>query len=205
MGVEKQGVRLMKKFGVGVVVFILVNILALYFWYLSSISTAADRGAFGDMFGGVNALFSGLAFTGLIYTIYLQMTELREQREELKLTREELAGQKEIMAKQSEQITIQNFESAFFQLLKIHNEVISEISVGDAYYSMEGRDAFEELLKHVNSKYSNFYAQVDADYKKSWNDKDTIKLLKRSIDSFNERQKRPFSKYMLSLFVVAQT
>ena len=43
------------------------------------------RGQFGDLFGGVNALFTGLAFAGVIYTILLQRRELELQREELRL------------------------------------------------------------------------------------------------------------------------
>lgn len=50
-----------------------------------------ERGTFGDMFGTVNALFSGLAFVGVIYAIYLQRNELELQREELRSTRLELA------------------------------------------------------------------------------------------------------------------
>ena len=49
------------------------------------------RGTFGDTFGGVNSLFSGLAFAGVIYTILLQRKELMYQREELKMNRIELA------------------------------------------------------------------------------------------------------------------
>lgn len=48
------------------------------------------RGQHGDMFGGLNTLFSGLAFAGLIYTVLLQREELSLQRRELELTREEL-------------------------------------------------------------------------------------------------------------------
>lgn len=48
------------------------------------------RGQFGDVFGAANAFFSGLAFTGLIYTIFLQREELSLQRKELELTRTEL-------------------------------------------------------------------------------------------------------------------
>ena len=48
------------------------------------------RGQFGDVFGAANALFSGLAFAGLIYTVFLQREELALQRKELQLTREEL-------------------------------------------------------------------------------------------------------------------
>lgn len=48
------------------------------------------RGQFGDMYGAVNSLFSGLAFAGLIYTVHLQRQELSLQRRELELTRSEL-------------------------------------------------------------------------------------------------------------------
>ena len=50
----------------------------------------AVRGQFGDIFGGINALFTGLAFAGVIYTILLQRRELELQREELRLNRAEL-------------------------------------------------------------------------------------------------------------------
>ncbi|MFZ2306830.1 MAG: hypothetical protein WAW73_20340 [Rhodoferax sp.] len=49
-----------------------------------------ERGQFGDMFGAVNALFSGMAFAGLLYTIVLQQKQLSMQREELALQREEM-------------------------------------------------------------------------------------------------------------------
>jgi hypothetical protein len=49
-----------------------------------------NRGLFGDMFGSVNALFSGAALAGVIYTIFLQRRELQLQRHELELTRNEL-------------------------------------------------------------------------------------------------------------------
>lgn len=44
----------------------------------------------GDMSGGVNALFMGLALAGVIYTILLQRHDLELQREELRLSREQL-------------------------------------------------------------------------------------------------------------------
>lgn len=50
----------------------------------------SERGQFGDVFGAANALFSGLAFAGLIYTVWLQREELALQRAELAMTRGEL-------------------------------------------------------------------------------------------------------------------
>ena len=59
-------------------------IFGLWFlcWFLvgNFLSDWTSRGQFDDMFGTVNALFSGLAFAGIIYTILLQREELEEQR-----------------------------------------------------------------------------------------------------------------------------
>lgn len=70
-------------------------ILVLIIWILSTIliifglDNWSDRGTFGDLFGAVNALFSGLAFAGLIYTIVLQKQGLKIQRNEISLNRNE--------------------------------------------------------------------------------------------------------------------
>lgn len=62
-----------------------------------------ELGTFGDMFGAINALFSGLAFGGVIYAILLQRNELKLQRAELQLTRQELSGSR---AAQEDQVKI---------------------------------------------------------------------------------------------------
>jgi len=53
--------------------------------------SSADRASFGEMFGAVNALFSGLAFAGVICAILLQREDLALQRSELQLTRQQHA------------------------------------------------------------------------------------------------------------------
>ena len=57
---------------------------------------------FGDLFGSINALFSGLALAAIIFTVYQQHQELSLQREELKLQREEMKASREELAKQAE-------------------------------------------------------------------------------------------------------
>lgn len=70
--------------------------LVVIIWIISTIliifglDNWSDRGTFGDLFGAINALFSGLAFAGLIYTIVLQKQDLELQRNEISLNREEL-------------------------------------------------------------------------------------------------------------------
>lgn len=66
---------------------LLIGVLAL--WAVVGILPMAylgwtnKAGEFGDAFGAVNALFSGLAFAGVIYAIFLQRQDLALQREEL--------------------------------------------------------------------------------------------------------------------------
>lgn len=73
-----------------------LGVAVLIAWALSfviiylAIPTWEERAQLGDLFGAVNSLFSGLAFAGVIYTIYLQKEELSLQRKELQLTRDEL-------------------------------------------------------------------------------------------------------------------
>jgi hypothetical protein len=72
-----------------------VVVLWLISWRLiaANIKSTDDRGTFGDMFGAINSLFSGLAFACLVYAIILQRRELALQRNELKLSRKEFAAQ----------------------------------------------------------------------------------------------------------------
>ncbi|MBU2103599.1 hypothetical protein KKD95_01140 [Patescibacteria group bacterium] len=67
----------------------------------------ANRGLFGDSFGALNALFSGFAFLGIIYTIILQSQELGLQRKELELTRAELKRAAEAQEASGEALTKQ--------------------------------------------------------------------------------------------------
>lgn len=62
----------------------------LFINYLFKNTFNENAAWFGDSFGAINSLFSGLAFAGIIYTILLQRQELQLQRQELKNTREEL-------------------------------------------------------------------------------------------------------------------
>lgn len=79
-----------------------------------------EKGPIGDMFGSVNALFSGLALAGIILTILLQRKELQLQRIELRDTRREFETQ-------NATLKIQRFENTFFNLLNLHNQIVDAI------------------------------------------------------------------------------
>ena len=63
------------------------------------------QGQFGDKFGAINALFSGLAFAGIIFTVLLQTREINDTKE---------AFQEQLRTAES-----QRFDSIFFQLRKL--------------------------------------------------------------------------------------
>jgi hypothetical protein len=77
---------------VGVFVLVIGYALLLLFimWPIGEFSVS-NAGVFGDSFGILTSLFSGLAFSGMIITILLQRDELRLQRYELIENRREFS------------------------------------------------------------------------------------------------------------------
>jgi len=86
MGENKSNIGLLTKMIILVVIIWILSTILIIF----GLDNWSDRGTFGDLFGSVNALFSGLAFAGLIYTIVLQKKDLELQRNEIALNRAEL-------------------------------------------------------------------------------------------------------------------
>lgn len=94
---------------------------------------AAVRGQFGDKFGAVNALFSGLAFAGIIITLLLQRRDLAETRKAMGHER---------------------FDNTFFQLLNLHINITSKLAVKGRH----GIEAFESFAEHMKTCDPDFYA-----------------------------------------------
>ncbi|MDH5822075.1 putative phage abortive infection protein [Luteimonas sp. RD2P54] len=143
---------------------LLVAITAL--WVVSGLFLypLKQRGTFGDMFGAVNALFSGLAFASLIYTIYLQRNELRLQRQELRLTRAELEGQKLQIAAQNDLLRAEGFESSFFRVLGILAEIVKSIDIQrSGKNDLMGRDCFSFFYRDFRVRYEQLQRQSDSD------------------------------------------
>ena len=114
----------------------------------------AQRGAYGDTYGPVNALFTGLAFVVLIGTIVAQMIELGLQRKELRYTREELRGQREQLEAQSETLQLQRFESTFFELQRVHADSQAKIKFLD-YLSRFHNEILVRVLQEVTEENVN--------------------------------------------------
>ena len=97
---------------------------------------------FSECFGFINALFSGLAFAGLLWTILLQSNEIKMQADELQLTRIEISRQ--------------NFENTFFQILKLQHEIVSSITKTDSDGTKwTGRTSFKGIYFELKNIYAD--------------------------------------------------
>lgn len=108
---------------VSVALFMFAFVLAFYLYYFHSQVISEDVskwGVFGDFIGGtLNPFLSFLALVILLRTFSMQKKELSLQRKELKKTKALLKKQTETQAKQQ-------FESTFFALLNVHNQMLFE-------------------------------------------------------------------------------
>lgn len=124
------------------------TIIAILIWIGSWILTdflyndISDRAAFGDKFGFINSLFSGLALAGIIYSILLQQRELSLQRTELRETKAEFREQ--------------NFQTTFFNLLKRQNQLADDISATIGNLKYYNKEEYHEVngRKFVNQSKS---------------------------------------------------
>lgn len=93
-------------------------VVAIWLWlpgYLApELTDIKDRGVFGDSYGAVTSLFTGLAFAGLVFTVLLQQREIKLQREdffaqihEMQATRTEVARQSRLQELQLKQSIVQ--------------------------------------------------------------------------------------------------
>lgn len=145
-----------EKSSVGVAIWIVLGVIFLlwgmYWAWIAPLITE-------NKFDPLNALFSGLAFWGVIYAILLQKSELALQRRELKLTRTEVRGQKEQLETQNLTMKQQRFENTFFSLLDLFTNLVSsmEVSMPDhergigATQTFKGRECFTYFYSELKS------------------------------------------------------
>jgi hypothetical protein len=80
----------------------------------------------GDKYGSLTSLFTGLAFAGLLFTIYLQQGQINDAEKEQRLRR---------------------FENTFFQLQNSLDRIITSTELTALPTSKKGQVAFAELNK----------------------------------------------------------
>lgn len=125
-----------------------ISVIVISTWFLWLVLlfalplNIAQRGQLGDLFGGVTALFTGLALAAVLHTVYLQRKEISNQNNELRISKRIYRQQNALhraTLRQNAQITMFNYYNQRIQLLTKENErkrspsIQSEIEVLESY------------------------------------------------------------------------
>ncbi len=181
---------------------VITGILVVTLWGMSGITLIAlygtmpdSPGTFGDMFGAINALFSGLAFAGLIYTIL-------QQREELDLTRQEFI-------KQNETFRLQRFENTFFQLLRLNDDLLDGQTITSQQESVETRVYLymisEQITQAINKQLESLQQQADSSTShQPLGEEQKRMIVKQTLQLYNKEIETSLLHYFNNLFSVLQ-
>jgi hypothetical protein len=123
-------------------------------------------GTLGDTYGALNTLFTGLAFGGLILSIFLQMLELKATRKELAEQKEALKGQHKEFETQT---VILNKQIELVEKQKNIAENQSEIINNQLIESKKKNfiDQFNALLEEKRFKIQNLIIPHEEDENKN--------------------------------------
>lgn len=122
--------------------------------YSGQESIIGDRGTFGDVFGVVNSLFTGMAFVGVIYSIAMQREELAITRSEMSQTKRLLAEQQQNLKNQNLSMSKQAFESTFFKMFDSFVSLTDAIDIqSEDKTPLRGKDAIDFLFKKLQKRY----------------------------------------------------
>lgn len=135
-------------------------------------------GQLGDYVGGLlNPTFSLLALLALLTTLKLQIKEL-------KLSVNELRNSALALKSQNETLRLQTFEGTFFQTLRLHNEIISNLKIGER----EAKVCLDFLLNELHGELLTNNAM---------NDYERFKII---YDNFYERYQAQLGHYFRLLY-----
>lgn len=127
----------------------------------------SERGQFGDSFGVLNSLFTGLGFGGLVVTLLLQQKQIRHQEVEIKLQR------------QSEQI--KQYEDTLHLLMSMYATTLAEVSTvkGDLRGRTVLRGSTDRVFEAIKKEKINI---VPLKMQERYNDKQLTKDDKEFLD-----------------------
>jgi hypothetical protein len=125
--------------------------------YPETIKNAEQRGQFGDSFGVVNALVSGLGFIGLLFTLAIQQSQISQQSAELR-------RQAEKDQESRERDELDRYEQLLFRLLAFYSTSVDSIRItrnGREYVS-RGALAYylEKMQRELRSRNLHFLPEA---------------------------------------------
>jgi hypothetical protein len=156
----------MKKFGLAFPFIFVLGLFFVFYFYgvplLPAMSTdlAAARGQFGDSFGVLNSLFSGLGFAAVVVTIWMQQGQIKNQAQE---HIDEVNERRSLFNLES---SVNAYEQARILLNDHNNDRATWIHaarlIGHAKVFGEGVtiDAHQRMLEIKRMEYRAFFSQL---------------------------------------------
>jgi hypothetical protein len=179
---EVYGLSKMSKWILGISFFALAfSFIAPSILTKFSIIDFTGTGEIGDTLGGIMNPFIALGGALLTYlAFYMQFKANKLQREQFEVQIENEKKQfREEIKEQNEQFLKSQFENQFYEMIRLHKENVSEISINlkSSYFSgsqtvhsddkISGREVFKYLLEEINLLYwitKEFYKKESPDY-----------------------------------------
>ncbi|RBQ28398.1 putative phage abortive infection protein [Aliarcobacter vitoriensis] len=146
-------------------------------------------GAFGDFFGGmINPLLTFCTFMALLMTIILQQKELSLTREELSETKQATKDSAEALREQSNSIKLQNFENTFFNMIRLHNEIVNNLRFGNHFIDYVSETEVINGFPHDTIKFDLIKRNNESNT--SIFGRDSIEKICNNIDDFIENKSK---------------
>lgn len=166
-------------------------------WYHRALSAAIPGVA--DKIAAASALFSILAFVGLLYTILLQREDLSAQRENQEKLQAEVEEQHRYIKAQADALTQQAFENTFFHLLRLHNDNVRSqtwTTPQAAGTVMSGRRAFTVAAAELTGRVAEFRRQLNREM--------NLEDLNNLYAEVCEREGADFGHYFRNLYHIVK-
>tara|TARA_R110000868_G_scaffold306734_1_gene568000 strand:- start:32216 stop:32662 length:447 start_codon:yes stop_codon:yes gene_type:complete len=134
---------------IGVLLIQIIGALIIY----NSFDSWSNRGSFGDMFGMLSSLFNALAFSAIIYGLYLQ-------RKDIKITQEEFRQSVKAQQEQAESLKQTAILNSISTLASCYTEMTvhknrAGLRAFAQHYDEKRDSKFEELEEKIRELSGN--------------------------------------------------
>jgi len=149
-------------------------------------------GEFGDFIGGVlNPIFAFFAFLALLITIIIQ-------NRELSISSAELEKSAKALQEQSDSLRKQNFENTFFQMVRLHNDIVNDMYIaggpGSGFNELRGRECFR-----VHREIYNFHYERAI---KTHIEQGPLAVIENAYDGFFKERQAAIGHYFRNLYTI---
>jgi uncharacterized membrane protein len=171
-----------------------VGVIIVYSNFFSGEITSDHNrwGTMGDFFSGtLNPIFGFIGLFALLLTIAIQNKELTNSSREL-------ATSAKALKEQSASLKKQNFENTFFQMIRLHNDIVNGMFHGDpnsADKGLSGRGCFEEF-------YSRFRAHYGRANSNAADSKDFLDIIEDGYQTFFLEKQSSVGHYFRNLYTI---